>query len=70
MYDLHQIPYDFTVEVTKSFKGSDLTDRVPGELWTEVYKTVQEGVTKTIPKEKKCKKAKWLSERALQNHNR
>ena len=68
--DLNQIPYDFTVEVTKSFKGSDLTDRVPGELWTEVYKTVQEGVTKTIPKEKKCKKAKWLSERALQNHNR
>ena len=54
--DLNQIPYDFTVEVTKSFKGSDLTDRVPGELWTEVYKTVQEGVTKTIPNEK-CKKA-------------
>ena len=64
--DLNQIPYDFTVEVTKSFKGSDLTDRVPGELWTEVYKTVQEGVTKTIPKEKKCKKAEWLSEEALQ----
>ena len=65
-YDLNQIPYDYTVEVTKNFKGLDLIDRVPEELWTEVRKTVQEAVTKTIPKEKKCKKAKWLSNEALQ----
>ena len=64
--DLNQIPYDFTVEVTKSFKGSDLTDRVPGELWTGVRNVVQEAVTKTILKKKKCEKAKWLSEEALQ----
>ena len=65
-YDLDQIPYDYTVEMIKRFKGSDLVDRVPEELWTEVYNTVQEVVTKTIPKKKKQKKAKWLSEEALQ----
>ena len=61
-YDLNQIPYDYTVEVTNRFKGLDLTDRVPKELWTEVHDIVQEAVTKIIPKKKKCKKAKWLSE--------
>ena len=65
-YDLNQIPYDKTVEVRNRFKGLDLTDRVPDELWTEVYDTVQETGIKTIPKKKKCKKAKWLSEEALQ----
>ena len=65
-YDLDQIPYDYTVEMIKRFKGSDLVDRVPEELWTEVYNTVQEAVTKTIPKKKKQKKAKRLSEEALQ----
>ena len=65
-YDLNQIPYDYTVEVRNRFKGSDLTDRVPEELWTEVRDIVQEAVIKTIPKKKKCKKAKWLSEEALQ----
>ena len=65
-YDLHQIPYDYTVEVTNRFKGFHLIDRVPEELWTEVCNNVQEAVTKTIPKKKKCKKAKWLSEEALQ----
>ena len=65
-YDLSQIPYDYTVEVTNRFKGLDLIDRVPEELWTEVRAIVQEGVIKTIPKKKKCKKAKWLSEEALQ----
>ena len=55
-----------TVEVTKKFKGIDLIDRVPEELWAEVPDTVQEAVIKTIPKKKKCKKAKWLSEEALQ----
>ena len=64
-YDLNQIPYDYTVEVTR-FKGLDLTDRVPGELWTEVHNIVQEALIKTIPKRKKCKKAKYLSEEALQ----
>ena len=64
-YDLNQIPYDYTVEVTNRFKGLDLVDRVPEELWTEVWNTVQESVTKTIPKKKKCKKSKWLSEEAL-----
>ena len=59
-YDLNQIPYDYTVEVTNRFKGLDLIDRVPEELWTEVCDTVQEAVIKTIPKEKKCKKAKML----------
>ena len=65
-YDLNQIPYDSTVEVTNRFKGLDLVDRAPEELWTEVRDIVQEAVIKTIPKKKKCKKAKWLSEEALQ----
>ena len=63
-YDLNQIPY--TVEVTNRFKGLDLIDRMPEELWTEVFNTVQEAVTKTTPKKKKCKREKWLSEEALQ----
>ena len=62
-YDLNQIPYDYTVEVTNRFKGSD---RVPEELWTETHDLIQEAVIKNIPKKKKCKKAKWLSEEALQ----
>ena len=65
-YDLNQIPYDYTVEVKNRFKGLDLIDRVPDELWTEVCDNVQETGIKTIPKKKKCKKAKWLSEEALQ----
>ena len=65
-YDLNQIPYHYIVEVTKRFKGLDLTDRVPEELWMEVSDTVQEAVIKSIAKKKKCKKAKWLSEEALQ----
>ena len=65
-YDLNQIPYDYTMEVTNKFKGLDLIDRVPEELWTEVRNIVQEALTKTIPKKKKCEKAKWLSEEALQ----
>ena len=65
-YDLNQIPYDCTVEVRNRFKGLDLIDRVPDELWMEVRDIVQEAVIKTIPKKKKCKKAKWLSEEALQ----
>ena len=65
-YDLHQIPYDYTVEVRNRFKGLDLIDRVHDELWTEVCDIVQETKIKTIPKKKKCKKAKWLSEEALQ----
>ena len=65
-YDLSQIPYDYTVEVTNRFKGLDLIDRVPDELWMEVHDTIQEAVIKTIPKKKKCKKTKWLSEEALQ----
>ena len=65
-YDLNQIPYNYTVEVTNRFKELDLIDRVPEELWTEVHDIVQEAVIKTIPKKKKCKKAKWLSEEALQ----
>ena len=64
-YDLNQIPYDYTVKVTNRFKRLDLIDRVPEELWTEVHDTVQETGIKTIPKKKKCKKAKWLSEEAL-----
>ena len=66
MYDLNQIPYDYTVEMTNRFKGLDLIDRVPKELWMEVHDIVQEAMIKTIPKKKKCKKAKWLSEEALQ----
>ena len=65
-YDLNEIPHDYTVEVTNRFKGLDLIDRVPDELWTEVCDIVQEAGIKTIPKKKKCKKAKWLSEEALQ----
>ena len=65
-YDLNQIPYDYTVEVRNRFKGLDLIDRVPDELWMEVRDIVQEAVIKTIPKKKKCKKAKRLSEEALQ----
>ena len=64
MYDLNQIPYDYTVEVR--FKGLDLINRVPDELWTEVHDTVQETGIKTIPEKKKCKKARWLSGEALQ----
>ena len=63
-YDL--IPYDYTVEVRNRFKGLDLIDRVPDELWSEVPDTIQETGIKTIPMEKKCKKAKWLSGEALQ----
>ena len=65
-YDLNQIPYDYTVEITNRFKGLDLIDRVPEELWTEVRDVVQEAVIKTITKKKKYKKEKWLSEKALQ----
>ena len=65
-YDLNQIPYDYSVEVRNRFKGLDLIDRVPDELWTEVRDIVQETGIKTIPMEKKRKKAKWLSGEALQ----
>ena len=65
-YDLNQIPNDYTVEVTNRFKGLDLIDRVPDELWMVVRDTVQETGIKTIPMEKKCKKSKWLSEKTLQ----
>ena len=65
-YDLNQIPYDYTVVVRNRFKGLDLLDRVPDELWTEVHDIVQEAVIKTIPKKKKCKKTKWLSEEPSQ----
>ena len=65
-YDLNQIPYNYTLEVTNRFKGLDLIDRLPEELWSEVCDIVQESVIKTIPKKKKCKKAKWFSEEALQ----
>ena len=65
-YDLNQIPYDYTVELMNKFKGLDLVDRLLEELWTEVHNIVQEVMAITIPKKKKCKKAKWLSEAALQ----
>ena len=65
-FDLNQIPYDYTVEVRNRFQGLDLIDRVPKELWMEVYNIVQEAVTKTTPKKKKCKQTKWLTEEALQ----
>ena len=65
-YDLNHIPYEYTVEVRNRFNGLDLIDRVPDELWNEVCDTVQETGIKTIPMEKKCKKAKWLSGEALQ----
>ena len=64
-YDLNQIPYDYTVEVRNRFKGLDLIDRVPKELWLEVYHTVQEAVIKNVSNKKKCKKAKWMSDKAL-----
>ena len=65
-YNLNQIPYDYTVEVTNRFKGLDLIERVPDELWMEFHDVVQETRIKIIPKKKKCKKAKWWSEKALQ----
>ena len=65
-YDLNQIHYDYTVEMTNRFKGLDLIDKVPDELWTEVPDIVQEIGIKTIPKKRKCKTAKWLSKEALQ----
>ena len=65
-YDLNQIRYDYIVEVRNRFKGLNLIDRVPDELWTEVHDIVQETGIKTMPMEKKCKKAKWWSEEALQ----
>ena len=64
-YDLNQIPCNYTVEMTNGFKGLDLIDRVPEELWIEVHNIVEEAVIKTIPKKKKCKEAKWLSEETL-----
>ena len=66
-YDINQIPYDYTVEATNRFKGLDLIDRVPDELWMKVHDTEQEAGIKTIPKKKKCQREKkWLSEEALQ----
>ena len=65
-YDLNQIPYDYTVEVRNRFKGIDLIDRVPDELWMEVHDIVWETGIKTIPRKNKCKKAKWLFEKPLQ----
>ena len=65
-YDINQIPNDYTVEVTNRSEGLYLVDRVPEELWTEIYNIVQEVVNKTILRRKKCKKAKWLSEEDLQ----
>ena len=65
-YDLNQIPCDYTVEVRNRFKGLDLIDRVPDELWLEVCDIIQETGIKTIPMEKKCKKAKWLSGETIQ----
>ena len=66
MYAYNQIPYDYTIEVRNRFKGLDLIDRVPDELWMEVCDIVQETGIKNMPKKKKCKKAKWLFEEALQ----
>ena len=65
-YDLNQIPYDYTVEVRNRFKGLDLIDRVSDELWMDIHYIVQEKGIKTIPKKKKCEKANWLPEEALQ----
>ena len=65
-YDLNQTPYDYTVEVRNRFKGLDLIDKMPDGLWMEVHDIVQETGIKNIPKKKKCKKAKWVSEEALQ----
>ena len=64
-YDVNQIPYDYTVAVTNRFKGLDMIDRVPDELWNEIHDVVQETGIKTIPMGKKCKKAKWVSVEAL-----
>ena len=64
-YDLNQIPYNYTVEVTDRFRGLDLIDKVPEDLWTDVRDVVQEAVIEITPKKKKCKKAKWLSKEAL-----
>ena len=64
-YDLNQIPNDYTVVMTNSFKGIDMIERIPEELWREVRNTAQEAVIRTIPKKKKCKKAKWLSQEDL-----
>ena len=64
-YELNQSPYDYTVEATNRFKGLDVIGRVPEELWMEVHDIVQEAVIQTFPKQKKCKKTKWLSEEAL-----
>ena len=66
IYDLNQIPDNYTVEVTNRYKGLDLIDRVPEELWMEIHNIVQKAVTKAIPKKKKCEKAKWLSEEVSQ----
>ena len=65
-YDLNQIPYNYTVELTNRFKGLDLLDQVPEELWMEIHNIVQEAVIKTNPKKKKCQKKKWLSEEVLE----
>ena len=65
MYDLNQIPYDYTVQVTNRFEGLDLIDRMPEEPWKEGHHIVQEAVIKTTPKKKKCKKEKWLPEEDL-----
>ena len=65
-YDVNQIPYDYTVEVTDRFKGLDIIHRVPEKLWMEVHNTVKETMIKIISKKKKCKNARWLSEEALQ----
>ena len=65
-YDLNQIPYDYTLEVTNRFKGLDLIDRVPEELWMEVHSVVHKVVIKIFPKKKNCKKAKWSAKKALQ----
>ena len=65
-YDLNQIPYDYTVKVRNRFKGLDLINTVPDELWTEVHDIVPETGSKTSPREKKCKKAKWLTDEALE----
>ena len=66
MYDVNQIPWDYTMEMTKRFKVLDLIDKMVVEIWKEVHDIVQDAVIKTISKKKKCKKAKWLSEEALQ----
>ena len=69
-YDLNQIPYDYTEEVTNRFKGLDLIDYMPEELWMEVTHISQEAVIKTIPKKEKCKKVKWMQEEALNSYEK